>query len=408
MIKLATIVLLILTSLTSMGQVKVGIDVLQERGFDILVGKKVGLITNPTGVDTRLKSTIDILSETPDISLVALFAPEHGVRGDIYAGDKVEASTDFKTGVTIYSLYGKTVRPTKQMLDGIDVIVYDIQDIGCRSYTFISTLGAIMEEAGRYGKEVVVLDRPNPLGGEKVEGNIVEDGYKSFVSQYKIPYIYGLTVGELATLLNEEGMLKYKCKLTVIPMQGWNRQMVYAATGLQWIAPSPHIPNAATAFFYPATGILGELGVVSIGVGYTLPFQIVATDSISGPQLADSLNALKLPGVHFRPIFLKPFYAVGTGKNYQGVQIHITSYEQASLSLLQFYIMQEMYKQNPSLDFFKRCDKSRIAMWNKVCGSSYIYNSLRNNGYKVDSITSFWNRDVEHFKQLSKKYYLYQ
>ena len=222
-------------------KVKPGIEVLRDQNFDILKGKRVGLITNPTGVDSHLKSTIDILHEAEDIELVALFAPEHGVRGDVYAGDHVDNTVDPRTGVPMYSIFGKTRKPTPEMLENVDVIVYDIQDIGCRSYTFISTMGMGMIAAAENDKEFVVLDRPNPLGGNRIEGNLVEDGYVSFVSQFKIPYLYGQTPGELALMLNEEGMLGEKCKLTVIPMEGWTRNMTWDKTGLEWIPASPHI-----------------------------------------------------------------------------------------------------------------------------------------------------------------------
>ena len=186
--------------------VKPGIEVLRERNFDVLQGKRVGLVTNPSGVDSKLKSTVDILYGAPGVKLVALYGPEHGVRGDMYAGDKVNDSIDQATGLPVYSLYGQTRKPTPQMLKGIDVMVYDIQDVGVRSYTFISTLGLVMEACAPLGIEVVVLDRPNPLGGLKIEGCYVEQSFNSFVSQYKIPYVYGLTVGELANLINEEGL----------------------------------------------------------------------------------------------------------------------------------------------------------------------------------------------------------
>ena len=236
--------------------VKTGIDVLQSNGFKQLQGKKVGLVTNPSGVNSQLVSTVDILANAPGVELVALYGPEHGVRGDIHAGDKVSDEVDPKTGIPVYSLYGKTRKPTPEMLKDVDAIVYDIQDNGCRSFTFISTLGLLMEAAAENGKEVIVLDRPNPLGGNKVEGNIVEPGYFSFVSQFEIPYLYGLTVGELAVMLNEEGMLKgekgtndtiVKCNLTVVPMEGWSRDMVYTDTRLPWVLPSPHMPQAETS-----------------------------------------------------------------------------------------------------------------------------------------------------------------
>ena len=180
-----------------------GIEVLERDGFTVLDGKRVGLVTNPSGIDRNYRSTIDILHQAPNVNLVALYGPEHGVRGDVYAGGKVESGTDDTTGLPVYSLYGSTRKPTPEMLKGVDVMVYDIQDVGTRSYTFISTLGLVMRACAEKGIEVVVLDRPNPLGGRKVEGCLVEDGFHSFVSMFKIPYVYGLTVGELATLLNE-------------------------------------------------------------------------------------------------------------------------------------------------------------------------------------------------------------
>jgi len=385
--------------------VKPGIEVLRDRNFDVLKGKRVGLITNPTGIDSQLKSTVDILFEAPGVKLTALYGPEHGVRGDVHAGAKISDSTDPKTGVPVFSLYGATRRPTKEMLANVDVLVYDIQDIGCRSYTYISTMGVAMEACAEYGIEFMVLDRPNPLGGEKVEGCITEDASISFVSQFKIPYVYGLTCGELAKMLNEENMLSGKCKLTVIPMEGWKRSMTFPQTGLQWVPTSPHIPHDNSSFFYPVTGILGELGVVSIGVGYTLPFQMVATDTIPAEKLADRLNALRLPGVHFRPIHVKPFYSVGQGKDLQGVQIHFTDYSKATLANIQFYIMQEMYALNPALDFFKRAPR-RIRMFDQVAGSSYIHENFSKR-YRFEDIKAYWHKDDESFKQKSNAYYLY-
>ncbi len=221
-------------------QVLTGIDVLNKNGFELLQGKRVGLVTNPTGVDRHLRSTIDILNE--NVNLTALFGPEHGVRGDFSAGDHVSDQVDPQTGVPVYSLYGKNRKPSAEVLENVDVIVYDIQDIGARSYTYISTMGLVMEAAAEHGKEVLVLDRPNPLNGKRVEGPLVEDGYHSFVSQYAIPYVYGLTCGELAIYLNSEGLLNggKRCKLQVVPMEGWSRNMTFDQTGLQWVPTSPY------------------------------------------------------------------------------------------------------------------------------------------------------------------------
>ena len=383
-----------------------GIEVLKADNFKILEGKRVGLITNPTGVDNSLKSTIDILFEAPNVNLVALYGPEHGVRGDVHAGDKVDNSTDPSTGLPVYSLYGKTRKPTPEMLKDIDVLVYDIQDIGCRSFTYISTMGVAMEAAVENGIEFVVLDRPNPIGGEKVEGNLVEDGFTSFVSQFKIPYVYGLTCGELAQMLIGENMLAKNCKLTVVPMKHWKRNMDYTQTGLQWIPSSPHIPHPHSAYFYPLSGIVGELPYLSIGVGYTIPFQMFAAQWIDAEKLAARMNALNLPGLKFRPMHLKPFYAFGKGEHLQGVQVHIMDYKTARLSEVQFYILQELAAMYPDKPAFSEENKARFDMFDKVCGSDQIRKRFSKN-YRFDDIKDYWYKDVEAFKELSRKYYLY-
>ncbi|WP_321519729.1 DUF1343 domain-containing protein [uncultured Bacteroides sp.] len=388
-------------------RIKTGIEVLKEQNFKILEGKRVGLITNPTGVDNDLKSTIDILHEAKNVKLVALFGPEHGVRGDVHAGDHVDNSNDPSTGVPVYSLYGKTRKATPEMLKGIDVLVYDIQDIGCRSFTYISTMGLAMEAAAENNIEFVVLDRPNPVNGLKIEGNLVEDGFYSFVSQFKIPYVYGLTCGEVAIMLNSENMLKKQCNLHVVKMKGWKRKMDYTQTGLQWVPASPHIPHPDSSKFYILSGIVGELDYLSIGVGYTIPFEMFAAEWIKADEFAARMNALNLPGVKFRPIHLNPFYAVGQGKNLQGVQVHITDYKKVALSEIQFYIMQEVASLYPDKAVFNNADNKRFNMFDKVSGSDQIRLRFAKNN-KFDDIKDYWYKDVESFKKLSKKYYLYK
>ena len=385
-----------------------GIEVLQQIDFDILQGKRVGLVTNPTGVDSRLKSTIDIFHESDKVNLVALFSPEHGVRGNFSAGDLIENQTDPKTGVPVYSLYGKNKRPDKAAMEKVDVLVYDIQDIGVRSYTYISTMGMIMEVAAEYGKEVIVLDRPNPLGGERVEGPLVEEGYFSFVSQFKIPYIYGLTCGELARLINYEGMLRTgkQCNLQVVPMQNWNRSTTFNKTGLIWVPTSPHIPNWESAFYYAATGILGELNPNYIGIGYTLPFQTLVTPDIDARLLCNALNELKLDGVQFRPIYYKPYYKDKVGVELQGAQIHITDFSAVNLTEIQFYFIQVASKLNPKFNAFK-IDAQTQKMFDIVCGTAAIRKSLMADP-SFDKIKGQWNKDVDVFKKLSEKYYLYE
>lgn len=389
--------------------VKPGIEVLRDRGFDVLKGKRVGLITNPTGVDNSLKSTIDILHESPDVELVALFAPEHGVRGDVVAGAKVATSTDAKTGVKVYSLYGSTRRPTAEMLRDIDVLVYDIQDIGCRSYTFISTMGLAMEQCAALGKEFVVLDRPDPLGGCKVEGPSVDGDCISFVSQFPVPYIYGLTPGELAGLLVGEGMVKQTkpLNLTVVPMEGWSRDMLFSDTGMPWVLPSPHIPSPETAIYYPASGIAGELNYLSIGVGYTLPFRTFAAPWIDGGKLASRLNSLELPGLLFRPITYKPFYSFDSGKSVGGVEMYVTDFEAAPLSLAQFYVMQELAALYPDKKVSVAGDPKRFSMFDKVVGTKKVRTEFFKR-HRVDDILPLWNGYARDFRETKKSYHLYE
>lgn len=392
-----------------MAQVKPGIEVLRDRGFDVLKGKRVGLITNPTGVDNNLKSTVDILHEAPEVELVALFAPEHGVRGDVPAGKKVADARDAATGVKVYSLYGATRRPTAEMLKDVDVLVYDIQDNGCRSYTFVSTMGLAMEQCARLGKEFVVLDRPDPLGGDKVEGPLVDADCRSFVSQYPIPYLYGLTPGELAGLLAGEGMIKSEkpLKLTVVPMDGWERWMTFEDTAMPWVLPSPHIPSAETAVYYPATGIVGELDYVSIGVGYTIPFRTFAATWINGRKLAEALNALELDGVRFRPLSYRPYYGFGKGSDLGGVEVFVTDPEKANLTLIQFYVMQELARLYPAHKASAGADPSRFGMFDKVTGSKRVRELFFKN-HKVDDILPLWNSAADGFKKTKKRYELYE
>ena len=404
--KLASLTLLFIMLLGAQSQVKTGIEVLADRGFDVLKGKRVGLVTNPTGVDGSLRSTIDILHA--NVKLTALYGPEHGVRGDFSAGDHVEDQVDTQTGIPVYSLYGSNRKPSKESLAYVDVIVYDIQDIGVRSYTYISTMGLVMEAAAEMDKEVIVLDRPNPLGGVRIEGPLVEDGFHSFVSQYSIPYVYGLTCGELALMLNGEGMLEggKQCKLQVVPMEGWKREMTFGECGLPWVPTSPHIPDYRTAYFYPATGIIGELDPNMIGIGYTLPFQLLATENIDALQLAHAMNALQIDGVEFRPIWFKPYYMAKKGIPLQGVQIHLTDPLRAPLTSIQFWFLQEAHKLDPSFDPFK--DKeNRYRMFDIVCGSDSLRTSIMSN-FNFNEIQEYWNRDVDRFRARSIPYYLYK
>ena len=393
--------------------VKPGIEVLRDQGFDILIGKRVGLVTNPSGVDRYLESTIDILYNAPGVELVALYGPEHGVRGDVYAGGKVSDTKDVATGLPVYSLYGATRKPTPEMLKGVDVMVYDIQDVGVRSYTFISTLGLVMEACAPLGIEVVVLDRPNPLGGIKIEGCYVEQPFNSFVSQYRIPYIYGLTVGELAELINEEGLNRgqkgnqqpVKCDLTVVPMKGWTRDMLYEDTGLPWVLPSPNIPFKDTPMYYAAAGICGELyGFMNIGIGYTLPFQLFGAIWLDPEKLKARLESYDLPGVSFRTIWFKPFSGSQKGELVKGLQYFFTDYSKAYITETQFYVIQAVAELYPDKKAFEVI--SGYGLFDKVCGTDYVRTQL-SKGYKVADISPYWRKDDDSFRALSQKYHIY-
>lgn len=379
---------------------------LQENGFDLLRGKRVGLVTNPTGVDSRLRSTIDILYG--NVNLTLLFAPEHGVRGALKAGDQVGDRVDERTGIPVISLYGSSRKPDPEVLEQVDILVYDIQDLGVRSYTYISTMGLVMEAAAEQGKEVVILDRPNPLGGLRVEGPTVEEGYHSFVSRYSIPYVYGLTCGELAQFLNEEGLLEggLRCDLSVVPMEGWDRSMTFDRTGLQWIPTSPHIPDPDAAYGYPATGIIGELDGGMIGIGYTLPFQVLVTGSVDANRLAEAMNGLELEGIVFRPIYLRPYYGSKQGENLQGVQLHFTDPAAVPLTEIQFWFLQEAHRLDPSFDPFQGRE-SRYRMFDQVCGSDRVRTAMMKD-FNFSKIYDYWTGQAESFRARSVSYYLYK
>lgn len=409
--RLISLTLIIFTSVAIFAQVKPGIEVLRDNAFDVLQGKRIGLITNPTGIDSKLNATPDILAAADGVELVAMFAPEHGIRGDVAAGAHVATTTDAATGVKVYSIYGKTKKPSQEMLADIDALVYDIQDNGCRSYTFISTMGKAMEAAAQANIEFIILDRPNPLGGVRVEGPITDADCISFVSQYPIPYLYGLTPGELAQYLKGEGLITGadNLKLTIVPMQGWERNMTFNDTGLPWILPSPHIPSDDTCLYYPATGIVGELAWISIGVGYTMPFKTFAAPWIDAGKLSQRLNNLNLPGISFRPIHYTPYYGIFKGTPVKGVEVFVNESDATQLTLVQFYVMQELHamypKQTPLTS--TTANKNNLKMFDNVVGTKQIRQVLINNNYKVAPILSIWNKDTQQFNEKKQLYHIY-
>lgn len=398
---------LLLAPIAIAAPVQTGLDRLVATDFAALRGKKVGLITNPTGVDRKLHSTVDIFATSKSIRLVALFGPEHGLRGDHSAGDKVSDSIDPMTRLPVHSLYGLQRKPSATMLAGLDALVFDIQDIGVRSYTYIATLGLAMEAAAENGVEFVVLDRPNPLGGLRIEGPLPAEGRTSFVAPYPIPYVHGLTVGELATLINESGWLTsgLRARLTVIPMRGWRRHMTFEMTGLPWVPSSPHIPQAATAALYPATGIMGELSPSMIGIGYTLPFGVMAAANLDAETYASAIRALDLPGVQVRPVYFTPYYSSGAGQRHGGAQIYLNLSEVRSLSLLQFQLMEVLIRQSPQSNPFL-LNTERWDMFDKVVADPAIRAAFTRRWSAAD-VEPLWKTPAE-FVDRARSHHLYR
>lgn len=388
-------------------QVLPGIDVLVAAEFAPVAGERVGLVINHTAVRRDVREmTLDAFLETDRCSLTAVFAPEHGLDGGVLAGESVDQ--EVRDGLPIYSLYGRTKTPTAEMMRNVDVMVYDIQDVGVRSYTYISTLLNVMRGCAKQGKRLVVLDRPNPIGGDVVDGNVLDPAFESFVGPAPIPYVHGLTVGELATMANEKGWLGngLKCDLEVVRMQGWRRSMSWNETGLLWIQTSPHVPKSETAFAIAATGAIGELAVINIGVGYTTPFELIGAPWMDGRDFARRMNAVGVPGVYFRPTRYKPFYAMSSGEMCGGVQLIRTGERTApfSATIALLTMLRDMY---PHKDLLSKVRKDRWDMFDKVCGTDQIRKKLLA-GESYEQIVRWWEPELSRFIGERISYLLYE
>ncbi|MBT2672573.1 DUF1343 domain-containing protein [Streptomyces sp. ISL-14] len=380
-------------------KVSPGIEVLLKEEKDVLSGKKVGLITNPTGIDSNLTSIVDLLNDDPDINLTALFGPEHGVRGDAQAGASVEYYIDEKTGLPVYSLYGKTKKPTPEMLKDVEVLVFDIQDVGTRYYTYIYTMAYAMEAAKENDIPFIVLDRPNPQGGESVDGPVLEPEFSSFVGLYPIPLKHGMTVGELATLFNKE--FKIGADLKVIKMKGWKRYMDYDETGLPFVLPSPNMPAVSTTFVYPATGLI-EGTNVSEGRGTTKPFELIGAPYINSDELAGKLNALRLPGVKFRAASFTPTFSKHAGKLSHGVEIYITDREEFKAVPTGLHIIKTIQDLYPGDFEFLAANN-----FNLLIGNGWVMSRIEE-GSSVNEIMKEYQAKQDAFKKVRKNYLLYK
>ncbi|WP_395753546.1 exo-beta-N-acetylmuramidase NamZ domain-containing protein [Prosthecobacter sp.] len=378
------------------GPFMLGIDVLASRGFDLIRGKRVGLITNQTSMTGRGERTRTVMQRALGPNLVALYAPEHGIDGTIGAGLHVSTRRDNVTGLTVYSLYGPTRKPTPAMLAPIDVLVFDLQDIGCRSYTYISTMIVAMEAAAECGKQFVVLDRPNPIGGWRVEGPPLEAKWKSFVGQIPVPYVHGMTAGELAMMAAGRGWMARVPRLDVVKMQGWTRGMTWQDTGLHWYQTSPNIPHATSPFYYVATGILGGATSVDIGIGTENPFGYAGGSGVNPQALYAYCQRLNTPGVSFSPY---------SKNGFGGVRLNISPRATADITALDVLLLGEINRQTGG-KVIGRMSGSKLNLFNKVYGSESLYHDLRR-GVPAMSIVSRWQGYNQSFRSQRQRFLLY-
>lgn len=381
------------------GQVRLGVDELEARGFDVLAGKRVGLITNHTGLNRAAKPTIDVLMEAPEVNLVALYSPEHGIRGT--ADEKVGDGIDEKTGLPIFSLYGETRKPTPEMLEGVDVLVFDIQDIGTRFYTYIGTMALAMEAAAEEGKEFVVLDRPNPIGGHKVEGIVADPEVTGGITAiYPIPTRHGMTVGELAKMFNAEHNINVP--LTVVPVANWARDMYYDETGLLWVNPSPNMKTLNGAILYPGFGT-AETTWISCGRGTDRPFEMYGAPYFDAEKLAADMNALDIPGLHFVPYEFTPTaqYHKHRGELCHGIFVNI--YDRDAFNCIEagLHMVKAMHRNNP--------EEYKVLGGFKVhTGSPQTWDMLIEQDMEPAAVLEHFRPGQEQFLQTRHKYLLYK
>lgn len=366
---------------------------------DLLQGKRVGLMTNPTGIDHQLRSSIDILNERYRLS--ALFGCEHGVRGDAQAGDRVDTYTDTQTGVTVYSVYGKSDRMTREMLDTFDVLVFDIQDVGARFYTYLYSLSYAMEECAKAGKTVLVLDRINPIGGIRRGGTILDLRFRSFVGDYELPTQTGLTIGEYARYIRH--YLKLDLDLHVAPLTGWSRGMYLDDTDLPWVAPSPNCQSLATALVYIGTCVFEGVNV-SEGRGTTQPFELIGSPWMDAAALEKRMAALDMPGLHFRRASFKPTFSKYQNELCHGVQVHITDREKADVFLGGLKLLETIRDMYPEKLEYLSWGESRIHSLDKLLGTD----AFRAGRLTADEVSQTYAPGVAAFSEAVKPFLLYQ
>jgi len=392
--------------------VMLGIDVLESNGFAAIRGKSIGLLTHPAGVNMRGVSTIEILRHAPGVRLVALFSPEHGLRGEFLAGASAPDRLDARTGLMVHSLYNGTgTRPTRAQLKGIDAMVIDLQDVGVRSYTFVSAMKVCMEGCFENGVEVVVLDRPNPLGGLKVDGPLLDPQLVSYVGEFRVPYVHGLTIGEFARMAKEApdilaipDAVRQSSRLTVVPMRGWHRSMRWPDTGLSWVPTSQLIPDFSAVEGYAMTGLGIQLGGFRSGIGTAYPFRGLSYHGIKFEALERDLKALNIQGIDFRRVSVPD---PKTGKPELGLYVEITDWDQWRPTELGLHLITLACKYDPRM--FVSATKNEVRLFQKCLGSMAFYNDVATHGSRVDvgAYVRDWQAKAQIFQQQSRKYWIY-
>ncbi|HEV2262679.1 MAG TPA: DUF1343 domain-containing protein [Candidatus Rubrimentiphilum sp.] len=379
-------------------RVTLGDEVFLDSAWHDLQGRCVGVITNQTGVTSRLVNIVDAIRAKGDICLKAIYSPEHGLRGDRPAGSYVASYTDERTGLPVYSLYGAQRHPTAQMLDGVDVLLFDIQDVGARPYTYVSTMAYAMEAAKQFGKEIWILDRPNPIGGTTVEGPVLDPKFKSFIGLYPIAMRHGMTVGELAEMFNKE--FGIGANLRVIKMRGWHRSMLWPDTGLQWVQTSPNIPEWSTTVVYPCTGLIDGLGLNG-GIGTTRPFKYIGSANVDAYALADALNARQIPGVYFRAAYWSPLFGGLEGHELGGVELDVFDPKHFLAVRTAVEIATAIRETSPGA--IHANEKSLATDW----GTDTFFTGLQS-GLTAAQIEARWAPALRRFLAIREKYLLYR
>ncbi len=377
--------------------VVLGDEVFLQSAWRDLRGRCVGVITNQTGVTSRLVNIVDAIRQNPGICIKAIYSPEHGLRGDRPAGAYVSSYTDARTGLPVYSLYGPQRHPTAKMLQGVDVLLFDIQDVGSRTYTYISTMAYAMQAAKQFNKEIWILDRPNPIGGTMVEGPVLDPRFKSFIGLYPIAMRHGMTVGELAEMFNDR--FSIGANLRVIRMTGWHRSMLWPDTGLQWVQTSPNIPEWSTALVYPCTGLVDNVGLNG-GIGTTKPFKYVGAVGLDGYRLASVLNARNIPGVYFRPAYWSPLFGPRKDEEISGVELDVYNahvFPAVTTAVQLITAIREISPKTISIDA-----KPLATDW----GTDSFGNALQS-GLGPDAIEAQWQPALQNFLTIRRRYLLY-